>query len=98
MAKVIRDHTGAEWDVEGDVATARKKGVLSNAPPRCRLVQAQRETESPPMKTSGGQQYEASWPNSRSGGEPLPREVSSGGIRTVSSGGAPKHKVPRRSR
>ena len=62
---VIRDHTGAEWDVEGGVATARKKGVLSNAEPRSHLVQ-EKQWESPQMRDVGGQRYQSDAPGTRS--------------------------------
>jgi hypothetical protein len=78
---VIRDHTGAEWDVDDGVATARKKGVLSNAEPRSHLVQ-ERQTESPPMRDVGPQVYTPSSPSSRSASGGITPEPVGGGIPT----------------
>jgi hypothetical protein len=96
--KTIRDHAGQLWDVDSSgIATARGGPViLKNAPPRCYLVQ-ERQTESRPMRESGGQRYQATSRGTRSSSGTLPPEVTTGGIRTVSSGGARRKTTTARS-
>jgi hypothetical protein len=79
---VIRDHTGAEWEVADGVATAVKPGILRNAEPRAHLVQ-EKQWESPQMRDVGGQRYQSDAPGTRSASGRVPPRPRAGGIPAV---------------